>query len=51
MNLTLHHILREGNVCADILAKFGINFLDTLVMFHEPPSCHSSALLGDILGM
>jgi len=45
--VTIHHILREGNSYADVLAKLGANSPDHLVTVNEPPSCLSFALMGD----
>jgi len=47
----IQHILREGNSCADILAKLGAKSSDHLVTFDEPLPCLSHALLRDALGV
>jgi len=51
LDISIHHIFREGNSCADILAKLGANHLESLVMVHQPLSCLSSALLADAMGV
>jgi ribonuclease HI len=36
-NVSLHHTLREGNQCADFLAKLGASSDDNLVVHPQPP--------------
>lgn len=36
-NVSLHHTLREGNQCADFLAKLGASSDEELVMHSQPP--------------
>ena len=50
-NISIHHIFREGNSCADILAKLGAKHSESLVMAHQPLSCLSLALLADATGV
>jgi len=50
-DIFIHPIFREGNSCADILAKLGVNHLEPLVMVHQPLSCLSLALLADSIGV
>jgi ribonuclease HI len=37
-NFSLHHCLREGNQCADLLAKLGANSNEDYVKHASPPS-------------
>jgi len=50
-DISIHHILREGNSCADILAKKGANHMGPLVKVHEQLPCLSLALLADVVGV
>jgi len=50
-DISIHHIFREGNSCADILAKLGADHSESLVMVHQPLSCLSSTLLADAMGV
>ncbi|MCI17675.1 ribonuclease H protein, partial [Trifolium medium] len=43
----IKHTLREGNACADILAKMGASANSPLVVLEEPPSQLFSALSAD----
>lgn len=47
----LFHTLREGNQCADQLAKFGAITDDQLVVIQQPPPEMGSLLLTDALGV
>jgi len=49
--ISLHHTFREGNACADVLAKLGAINVDPLIMLRTPPSSLSLALLVDALGV
>ena len=49
--ISLHNTLREGNACADVLAKLGAINVDPLIMLQMPPSSLSLALLADALGV
>jgi hypothetical protein len=44
-SISIHHILRDGNSCVDILAKMGANSSDHFVTFNEPLHCLTLALL------
>jgi hypothetical protein len=48
-NFSLHQTLRESNAWVDILAKLGVNRMDTLVTVYELPQFLSSALLVNIV--
>jgi ribonuclease HI len=37
-NFTLHHTLREGNHCADFMAKLGASSADDFTMHSSPPA-------------
>lgn len=37
MNLLVSHTLKEGNRCADAMAKLGVNQLELLQIFHHVP--------------
>lgn len=49
--VSLTHTYREGNQCADYMAKFGANFMDCTKTFSEPPSCLHSLLKSDATGI
>lgn len=49
-NCTIHSIRREGNKCADVLAKMGSNQMDQLVVMEEPPTEVRSQLVADMIG-
>ncbi|MCI77477.1 ribonuclease H [Trifolium medium] len=48
--VVVDHTLREGNACADLLAKMGANSVTPLVKFEVPPEL-SNLLLADALGV
>jgi ribonuclease HI len=50
-NVVVEHTLREGNTCADVLAKMGALSDVPLVSFHTPPMELSSPLLVDAQGV
>jgi len=45
--MSLHHIFREGNACAGVLAKLGAITVDPLIVLQESPSSLLLALLVD----
>lgn len=47
----LRHVLREGNQCADHLAKFGANNAFVLKIFDSPPPDLYVCLSGDAAGV
>ncbi|KAK2405280.1 LEAF RUST 10 DISEASE-RESISTANCE LOCUS RECEPTOR-LIKE PROTEIN KINASE 2.5 [Trifolium repens] len=47
-NVVIDHTLREGNRCADLLAKMGATANSTLVLLNDPPSELNQRLLGKI---
>ncbi|KAJ1407950.1 Ribonuclease H-like superfamily [Sesbania bispinosa] len=47
----IQHTLREGNMCADYLAKRGASKTQTLVMLQEPIPEMSLMLLADASGV
>lgn len=49
--ISLHHTLREGNQCADYLAKMGANQHDGFHLLVSVPSGISSILLTDSCGV
>lgn len=49
-NASLHHTLREGNQCADFLAKLGASSDDTLLDHSRPPDDLRPLLRIDALG-
>ncbi|PNX57966.1 ribonuclease H [Trifolium pratense] len=50
-NVSIDHTLREGNACADFLAKLGASSKSSLVILEAPPSDMSRLLLADAGGM
>lgn len=48
---SLQHILREGNSCADFLAKKGPSSQERLVILEDPLSGMQQLLLADALGV
>jgi len=49
-NVLLHHTLREGNQCADFLAKLGASSNDTFKHHPQPPDDLRPLLRTDALG-
>jgi len=49
-NFTLHHTLREGNQCADFLAKFGASSADVFTVHPSPPVDLLSLIRSDASG-
>lgn len=49
--LIFRHTLREGNACADLLAKFGANSDDGLTIWTACPAQLSATLLADAIGI
>ena len=47
----LHHTLREGNQCADWLAKLGARGADSLAVLSSPPTELNNFLLVDAMGV
>ena len=47
----LHHVVREGNHCADLLAKAGNTSILSFMFFRTPPSFVVSQLLVDYCGV
>ncbi|OMO90214.1 Endonuclease/exonuclease/phosphatase [Corchorus olitorius] len=47
----IEHTYREGNDCADLLAKHGCTQDRSLILFHHPPTFISSLLLADTMGL
>lgn len=47
----LHHSLREGNACADYMAKFGASQDEALVVVETPLVGLSQLLVADALGI
>lgn len=50
-NLSFTHSLREGNMCADWLTKFGSSMDTSLRIWHQCPHEISTTLLADAMGM
>ncbi|XP_045810552.1 uncharacterized protein LOC123904995 [Trifolium pratense] len=50
-NVVINHTLREGNACADMLAKMGANTISPLVKLVVPPSELSPHLFADAWGV
>jgi ribonuclease HI len=50
-NVEVKHTLREGNACADVLAKMGAATNSPLVIMDDPPSQLFSALSADARGV
>jgi len=49
-NISLHHTLREGNHCADFLAKYGASTDEEFVIHQTPPADLLPLLQADALG-
>jgi len=49
-NFTIHHCLREGNQCADYMAKLGANSNDDLAYHATPPSDLLPLIRSDSMG-
>ncbi|GAU21466.1 hypothetical protein TSUD_241890 [Trifolium subterraneum] len=50
-NVVINHTFREGNACADLLAKMGASASSPMVILEEPPSQLSSAFRADAWGV
>ncbi|OIT27716.1 putative ribonuclease h protein [Nicotiana attenuata] len=48
LGITLIHTLRQGNTCADHLAKLGRTQNENLVILHRPPHSMQQLLLADM---
>ncbi|GMP77627.1 hypothetical protein CsSME_00033839 [Camellia sinensis var. sinensis] len=48
---TIQHIWKQGNLCADALAKLGANQPEEMLVVNEPPAELRSYLLADLLGI
>ncbi|KAM7525590.1 hypothetical protein LguiA_015492 [Lonicera macranthoides] len=51
LKLSVHHTLREGNRCADAMAKLGVNQMEKLEVFHHVPSVVKGILEADAMGV
>ncbi|MCI59607.1 ribonuclease H protein, partial [Trifolium medium] len=49
--IVINHTLREGNACADMLAKMGANSIAPLVKLVVSPAEMSTHLLADAWGV
>ena len=49
--VNLIHTYREGNVCADWIAKTGASGIEPLVLWVDPPQAISNILLADTMGV
>lgn len=49
--VVLQHTLREGNQCADFLAKLGSSSNDPMVILHDAPPGMDQLLLADAMGV
>jgi hypothetical protein len=50
-SVVVNHTLREGNACADVLAKMGAASSSPLIILDEPPSQLAGALHADAWGV
>ena len=50
-NVTIPHVFREVNACADRLAPLGVGQDDVLKVFQEPPSGWGPLILADAMGV
>lgn len=50
LKLSVNHTLREGNRCADAMAKLGVNQMEKLEVFHHVPSVVKRLLVADAMG-
>ncbi|GMP67668.1 hypothetical protein CsSME_00027579 [Camellia sinensis var. sinensis] len=48
---TAQHVYREGNLCADALAKLGAAQLEDILVVYDPPAEIRELLVADMLGM
>ncbi|GMP31341.1 hypothetical protein CsSME_00005597 [Camellia sinensis var. sinensis] len=48
---TIQHIWKQGNLCADALAKLGADQPEEMLVVNEPPAELRSYLLADLLGI
>ena len=50
-HVSVSHVLREGNQCADHLAKRGASLEEKLVLLEEPPNSIIPSLRLDLMGV
>ncbi|KAL7227067.1 hypothetical protein ACSBR1_022019 [Camellia fascicularis] len=48
---TIQHVFKEGNLCADALAKLGAVQLEEIVVVNEPPVEIRSYLVANMIGL
>ncbi|CAL5347381.1 unnamed protein product [Camellia sinensis] len=48
---TIHHIYKEGNLCADPLAKFGAEQPKDILVVNDPPQEIQCYLVADMIGL
>ena len=51
MRLEVNHTLREGNCCADAMAKLEVNQLESLVVYQNMPASVKELLEADAMGV
>ncbi|XVF03450.1 hypothetical protein REPUB_Repub04eG0262600 [Reevesia pubescens] len=51
LNVQIKHTYREGNCCADMLAKNGVSQEEDFVIFENAPECILTYLLADRVGI
>lgn len=49
--VSLHHIFREANKCADVLANLGFELYMAKVEFDSPPSIVQQVMFDDFRGI
>ena len=50
-NVRVSHMFREGNFCADALAKRGATQMEEVTLWNSPPSDLHQLLLADCMGV
>ncbi|KAL5122469.1 hypothetical protein HKD37_02G003250 [Glycine soja] len=50
-NVSLQHTLREANFCADWVAKYGANHVDSFISWLNSPSELIPLLSADVMGV
>ncbi|CAL5415798.1 unnamed protein product [Camellia sinensis] len=48
---TVQHVWKEGNLCADALAKFGAQQPEDMLVVNKPPAEIRSLLISDMIGL
>ncbi|CAL5353181.1 unnamed protein product [Camellia sinensis] len=48
---TIQHIYKEGNLCADAMAKLGVDQPEDILVVNDPPTKIRELLVSDMVGL